>query len=84
MTMYIFNLKKYYHPFTLDVSFSVENEETLVILGPSGCGKSTLLNLITGVVHMDEGYVKRGDITLVDTKTNIKVPIYKRNIGTGS
>lgn len=79
--MYTFKLKKHYHPFTLDVSFSVADEETLVILGPSGCGKSTLLNLITGVVYMDEGYVKHNDTTLVDTKSNIHVPLYKRNIG---
>lgn len=79
--MYEFKLKKHYNTFKLDVSFNISDEETLVILGPSGCGKSTLLNLITGVVQMDEGSVKRNETALEDTHSNIHVPIYKRNIG---
>lgn len=79
--MYTFQLKKTYQAFTLHVSFSVADDETLVILGPSGCGKSTLLNVITGVVHLDEGSVKQDNTLLVDTKTNTHVPIHQRNIG---
>jgi ABC-type nitrate/sulfonate/bicarbonate transport system ATPase subunit len=31
-----------------DISFSVHENEILVLLGPSGCGKSTLLHLLSG------------------------------------
>ena len=49
-----------------DVSFSVEEGQTLGILGPNGAGKTTLFNLISGDVACDSGqviYVGR-DITL--------------------
>ena len=35
-------------PFTVDVDFSVESGETLVVLGPSGSGKSLLLETVAG------------------------------------
>lgn len=42
---------------TRDVSFSVEEGQTLGILGPNGAGKTTLFNLISGDVRVDSGCI---------------------------
>lgn len=39
------------------MSFTVYNQEFLVIVGPSGCGKSTLLDLIAGQIHPEKGQI---------------------------
>ncbi|MEF3302775.1 heme ABC transporter ATP-binding protein [Paenibacillus sp. GYB003] len=41
-----------------DISFSVNEGETLGIIGPNGSGKSTLLKLVSGVDHPDGGDVR--------------------------
>ncbi|OKL50218.1 ABC transporter ATP-binding protein [Boudabousia marimammalium] len=40
-----------------EVSFSVNEGETVALLGYNGSGKSTLLKLISGVLHPDQGTV---------------------------
>ncbi len=40
-----------------DVSFSVNENETLALIGPNGAGKTTSFNLITGYHRPDEGSV---------------------------
>lgn len=42
-------------PVLRDLSFSVAEEEFLVVLGPGQCGKSTLLRLIAGLETPDSG-----------------------------
>jgi branched-chain amino acid transport system ATP-binding protein len=41
-----------------DLAFSIEENEITFIVGPNGAGKTTLFNLITGVVHPDEGTLR--------------------------
>jgi len=41
-----------------DVAFSIEQNTITFIVGPNGAGKTTLFNLITGVVHPDEGRMR--------------------------
>ncbi|MFB6093658.1 MAG: ABC transporter ATP-binding protein [Halanaeroarchaeum sp.] len=41
-----------------DVSFSVEENEFVVIVGPSGCGKTTLLKIVAGIVDGFDGRVR--------------------------
>ena len=41
-----------------DVTFSIDEGETVFIVGPNGAGKTTLFNLITGVVHPDQGTIR--------------------------
>lgn len=40
-----------------DVSFSLNEGESISIVGPNGCGKSTLLKMIAGLERIDSGNV---------------------------
>lgn len=48
-----------------DVSFSVDEEEFIVLFGPSGSGKTTLLMLLAALIKPNKGriYIKDQDIT---------------------
>lgn len=50
-----------------DVSFKVEDGETLAIVGFSGSGKSTILKLICGLIEKDSGEIitSEGDVAMV-------------------
>ncbi len=50
-----------------NISFSVNNGETLAIVGFSGSGKSTILKLICGLIQPDSGEIitSEGDIAMV-------------------
>src|SRR5690242_2359925 len=46
-----------------DISFSLDNGETLGLVGPNGCGKSTLLQIVSGILQPTTGrVVTRGRI----------------------
>ena len=57
-----------------DVSFRLDERQTLSVLGRSGCGKTTLLKLLAGLHSPDAGLLRRrgADIT--------GVPVEKRDI----
>jgi ABC-type polysaccharide/polyol phosphate transport system ATPase subunit len=40
-----------------DISFALENGETLGIVGPNGSGKSTLLEIVSGILQPTAGRV---------------------------
>ena len=58
-----------------DVSFSVKEGETLVILGPSGSGKSTLLRCINNLEKIDSGNIFINDKAMIKKYQNEK-PVY--------
>lgn len=41
------------------IDVELEHNSFTTIMGPSGCGKSTLLNVISGLVTMDSGTIRR-------------------------
>lgn len=51
--------KQYHKPFYAlnDISFDIEEGETVGIIGTNGSGKSTILKIITGVLQPSEGEV---------------------------
>src|SRR5215472_9638032 len=74
------HLEKGLAEFTLDVSFSAE-DEPLGILGPSGSGKTMLLRCIAGLEHPDRGRILLGSRALLDAERGIRVPARKRHLG---
>ena len=50
-----------------NISFKVNDKETLAVVGFSGSGKSTVLKLICGLISKDEGEIitSPGDIAMV-------------------
>lgn len=63
-----------------DVSFTIHNGETKIIMGASGSGKSTLLKLILGLIRPDSGsiLIDGRNITEMSEKELVQV---RRNIG---
>jgi ABC-type branched-subunit amino acid transport system ATPase component len=53
-----------------DVAFAVEEHTIAFIVGPNGAGKTTLFNLITGVVHPDEGHIRFDDADITHITPN--------------
>jgi len=53
-----FGTGKQYVEAIRNVSFELQQGETLAIVGPSGCGKSTLFNAIAGLLKPTRGHVE--------------------------
>jgi ABC-2 type transport system ATP-binding protein len=53
------NLRKNYgaHQAVIDVSFEIEEGETIAVLGPNGAGKTTTFEIIEGFLHRSGGEV---------------------------
>ena len=66
--------------FLLDTQFEVGNG-LIALFGRSGSGKTSLINVIAGLIRPQQGSVKIGDVTLVDTAAGIFVPRHRRRIG---
>jgi iron(III) transport system ATP-binding protein len=64
-----------------DVSFTVADGELFTLLGPSGCGKTSTLLSVAGFLKPDQGEIRCGETTLVDTRRNAHVPAERRNLG---
>ncbi len=69
MSIEVKNLVKKFGDKTVidNVSFKVNDKETLAIVGFSGSGKSTILKLISGLIEKDGGEIitSKGDIAMV-------------------
>jgi ABC-type Fe3+/spermidine/putrescine transport system ATPase subunit len=54
------------------ISFDVDEGEIVALLGPSGCGKSTLVSVIAGLVLPDQGDVRWGNVSLLNTPPHLR------------
>ena len=78
------NLKKYYTKKNFfgkeislvkavdDVSFGIEEGQTLVLAGESGSGKSTIAKLVLRAIPADSGRIIFDDIEITDKKEDLK------------
>ena len=41
-----------------DISFNVEEGETIAFIGPNGAGKSTTIKMLTGILYPTKGSIK--------------------------
>jgi len=76
-----FNKVSYKYPNTeknvlKNVSFEINEGESVGIVGESGSGKSTLVDLITGLISTSSGTIKFDENLLVSNKRN-----WQKNIG---
>ncbi len=57
-------------PVLRDVSFKIDNSESVVIMGPSGSGKSTILRLVLGLEYPQQGklIIENKDICVMNEK----------------
>jgi NitT/TauT family transport system ATP-binding protein len=69
------NLGKSYDGKTVieDVSFTLEQGETLAVVGPSGCGKTTLLYLLSGLAAPDAGRALLGGRPVTGPSSDISI-----------
>jgi len=51
------HLKKKLRYFNLDISFSCDDSEMLVMIGPSGGGKTSIIRMLAGLDMPDEGKI---------------------------
>lgn len=75
------SLGKQLRDFILDVRFSVNDDEILVLFGENGAGKTTILSLIAGLLTPDYGKITLSSRTLFNSDTNLSVPVEERNVG---
>jgi molybdate transport system ATP-binding protein len=66
--------------FNLEANFALDKPVT-GLFGSSGSGKSTLLNLIAGLAHPDNGWLKLGDKHLFHSAKNINLSPNQRKVG---
>jgi osmoprotectant transport system ATP-binding protein len=65
------------YPALNDISFNVQQAETVVFLGASGCGKTTLLKMINRLLEPDSGEIRIDGRSIVDQRPED----LRRNIG---
>jgi molybdate transport system ATP-binding protein len=66
--------------FQLEVGFELDRRFS-ALFGPSGAGKSTVLSILAGLISPNEGRLRLGDHTLLDTAAGLSVPIHQRAVG---
>ena len=64
-----------------DVSFSLEEGQSLAITGPSGSGKSTLLGLLAGLDSASSGTIFLDNIPIHDQDEEERASIRKEKVG---
>jgi spermidine/putrescine transport system ATP-binding protein len=59
-------------PLLKDISFKLEEGETICLLGASGSGKSTLLRIIAGLETPDSGFVSFDEVDLTNIPPHLR------------
>ncbi len=64
-----------------DLTFSVEQGETVLLMGPSGCGKTTILRCINGLEPVQDGNVLVQGISLTSPPLGFQWNTFRSGIG---
>lgn len=64
-----------------DLSLTVEDGQSVVLLGQSGCGKTSTMRCIAGLEVPSEGRISLGDHVVYDSASGVNVAAHKRRIG---
>ena len=66
---------------TLRADLQLPTQGVTAIFGLSGSGKTSLINLVSGLTHPDQGFIRLNDRTLVDVEKGENLPVHQRKIG---
>ena len=80
MTTWRASAKASFEDFSLDVAIE-GGPSPIAIIGPNGSGKTTFLRFLAGAVKAELAEFVLGGTSLVDTKSDLCVPMEKRQIG---
>jgi len=64
-----------------ELSLTISEGESVVLLGQSGCGKTSTMRCIAGLETPSAGRIRIGDEVLFDAAKGVNRPPHKRNIG---
>lgn len=73
----LFNEKEKIVKAVEDISFNIEEGETVAFIGPNGAGKSTTIKMLTGILYPTEGNIKICGLTPIKDRNKLAY-----NIGT--
>lgn len=71
---------RYPSGFQIDVRFESDHQVTS-LFGPSGSGKTSVLRMIAGIVRPENGAIRIGERTLMDTSARICLSPERRHVG---
>jgi molybdate transport system ATP-binding protein len=66
--------------FSIDAAFETSAQITAIV-GPSGAGKTSVLAMIAGLAIPQQGTIRFGDATWLDTQHRVRVKANKRHVG---
>ena len=75
------NVQKQLGRLTLRADLTTANSRCNCYFGLSGSGKTSLINLVSGLTHPDQGFIRLNDRTLVDVENGKNLPVHQRKIG---
>ena len=61
---------------TLRADLQLPTQGVTAIFGLSGSGKTSLINLVSGLTHPDQGFIRLNDRTLVDVENGENLPVH--------
>lgn len=80
MKISIQNLTKYFGPTSAvsDLSFALDEGESLTISGQNGAGKTTLLRMLAGLLRPDEGVIQFNAVDIYRAPLASRLPLLRR------
>lgn len=71
----LFNTKEKTVKAVKNISFNVEEGETIAFIGPNGAGKSTTIKMLTGIIYPTNGNIKVCNLTPIQDRNELAYKI---------